>query len=265
MNPFLRMFLFAICLFQAVFAVAFFVQAPFALALWPWGATSRLSYIFISSIFAAAAASTLWCVASREFGALSGIALDYVVIFVPMSVYAFASAARATDPALLVFGSACAMGAVFGVGLFLWCRWLPLDRVPAMPAIVRWSFVVFIVALVIVGVRMVLGAPHVLPWTLTADLSVLFGLIFLGAAAYFLYALIRPTWSNTAGQLAGFLAYDVVLIVPFLQRVPTVEPVSQTSLAIYIVVVVYSGLLAIYYLFLNVRTRIILSASGPHT
>jgi hypothetical protein len=262
MNPYLRLLLFALCLLQAVFAVAFFLQAPFALTLWPWGATGRLSYIFISSIFAAAAASTLWCVASRRYGALSGIALDYVVIFVPMAIYALESAARASDPALLAFGAACAIGAVFGVALFMWSWRLPLDSAPPMPALVRWSFVVFILALVIVGVRMVLGAPNVLPWTITADLSVVIGLIFLGAAAYFLYALSRPTWSNTAGQLAGFLAYDVVLIVPFLQRVPTVEPVFQTSLAIYIVVVVYSGLLAIFYLFLNPRTRIVLRASS---
>lgn len=262
MNPYLRMLLFALCLFQAVFAVAFFLQAPFALALWPWGATSRLSYIFLASIFAAAAASTFWCVASGSYGALGGIALDYVVIFVPMSVYAFSSAARESDPsALLAFGAACALGAIFGVGLFLWSRRFPLDSAPPMPALVRWSFVVFILALIFVAVRMVLGAPHVLPWTITPDLSVLFGLMFLGAAAYFLYALIRPTWENTAGQLVGFLAYDVVLIVPFLQRVPTVEPVFQASLAIYIVVVAYSGLLAIYYLFLHPRTRVVLRAS----
>jgi hypothetical protein len=47
-----------------------------------------------------------------------------------------------------------------------------------------------------------------------------------------------------------------VLIVPFLQRLPTIAPEFQISLYIYIVVVVYSGLLAIYYLFVNRGTRI---------
>ena len=62
--------------------------------------------------------------------------------------------------------------------------------------------------------------------------------------------------SNAAGQLAGFLAYDVVLIVPFLQRLPTTPPEHLTGLIIYTAVVTYSGLLAIYYLFLYRPTRV---------
>jgi hypothetical protein len=148
-------------------------------------------------------------------------------------------------------------GVIFGAGLFVWSRRMPMPATPPMPPLVRWSFVVFVIALLVVGVRMVLGIPNILPWRLTADLSVIIGLIFLGAAAYFLYALVFPRWQNTAGQLAGFLAYDVVLIVPFLQRLPTVAPVFRVSLIIYTVVVSYSGLLAIYYLFVHPETRII--------
>jgi hypothetical protein len=103
---------------------------------------------------------------------------------------------------------------------------------------------------------MVLKTPNILPWPLTAELSVVIGWMYLGAAAYFAYALLRPGWANTAGQLAGFLAYDVVLIVPFLQRLSTVPPEFQASQIVYTAVVVYSGLLAAYYLFLSPRTRI---------
>jgi hypothetical protein len=80
--------------------------------------------------------------------------------------------------------------------------------------------------------------------------------MFLGAAAYFAYGVFRPGWYNAGGQLAGFLAYDVVLIIPFLQRLPTVEPELRVNLIIYIIVVSYSGLLAIYYLFLYPGTRL---------
>jgi len=61
---------------------------------------------------------------------------------------------------------------------------------------------------------------------------------------------------NAGGQLAGFLAYDIVLIVPFLQRLPTVAPEHRIGLYLYTAVVTYSGLLAIYYLFVHRRTRV---------
>ena len=80
--------------------------------------------------------------------------------------------------------------------------------------------------------------------------------MFLGAADYFAYGLLRPSWLNTAGQLIGFLAYDIVLIVPFLIRLPTIPPENRIGLTIYTGVVIYSGLVAIYYLFLNKPTRL---------
>jgi hypothetical protein len=87
-------------------------------------------------------------------------------------------------------------------------------------------------------------------------MSVVVGWMFLGAAFYFFYALLRPSWVNSAGQLAGFLAYDVVLIVPFLTRLPTTPPQNRLGLTVYTAVVLYSGLLAIYYLFINKPTRL---------
>ena len=76
----MRYFLFLICAVQLFFAAAFFLQLPFVVNLWPFPGTTPLTFIFISSIFAAAAASTLWAVASRTYGALAGIGLDYITI-----------------------------------------------------------------------------------------------------------------------------------------------------------------------------------------
>jgi hypothetical protein len=80
--------------------------------------------------------------------------------------------------------------------------------------------------------------------------------MFLGAATYFAYALFRPSWLNAAGPLVGFLAYDVVLIVPFLTRLPSTSPEHVVGLIIYTAVVIYSGLLATYYLFIHKGTRL---------
>jgi hypothetical protein len=112
-----------------------------------------------------------------------------------------------------------------------------------------------VVALVVVGGLLVVGIPNIIPWTITPELSMLIGLMFLGAAAYFAFGVIEPRWENAGGQLAGFLAYDLVLIVPFLQRLPTVAEAQRLSLIVYTAVVIYSALLAISYLALNPATR----------
>jgi hypothetical protein len=121
---------------------------------------------------------------------------------------------------------------------------------------VRWSFVFFIVALFIVSARLIFKIPNTIPWMITPDLSVVIGAMFLGAAMYFVYALLRPSWANAAGQLVGFLAYDIVLIVPFLKRLPTTPPENQLGQIVYTIVVAASALLAIYYLFIHKSTRL---------
>jgi hypothetical protein len=91
---------------------------------------------------------------------------------------------------------------------------------------------------------------------LRSETSVIFGFIYLGAAVYFLYGFVQPRWPNATGQLVGFLAYDIVLIGPFVDRFDEVSGRHLLSLSIYIAVLVYSGALAFYYLFVSERTRL---------
>lgn len=256
MNRYFRYLMFAACAVQLGFTVAFLMQMPFAVQLWPLANTTPMSFIFIASIFAAAAASTLWCLVSREYGALAGVSLDYFTIFLPITLFAFQLASITGSGALTLFAVICAATALFGLGLLRWSIRIPIKDPRPMPRLVRVSFVIFVIALIIAGGALVLKTPNILPWRVSEELGVMSGWFFLGAAAYFTYALIRPSWGNTAGQLAGFLAYDVILIVPFLQRLPGIAPELRTSLIIYIIVVVYSGLLATYFLFINPGTRI---------
>jgi thiol:disulfide interchange protein len=90
----------------------------------------------------------------------------------------------------------------------------------------------------------------------------MFGLIFLGAATYLIYGTLDPHWSNAVGQLAGFLAYDAVLLAPFFGRFSTARGGSLVSLIIYVAFLVYSGTLASYYLFASNATRIRLAFIG---
>jgi hypothetical protein len=185
-----------------------------------------------------------------------GIALDYVVILAPLGVYSLARAAGGIErgASAAAFGVACLVGAAFGLVLLRAARgseWR--DERPA-PRPVLWSFGLFAVVLLLVSGAL-LARVAVLPWPVTGDQSTAIGLMFLGAAAYFLYGLLRPRWENSGGQLAGFLAYDLVLIGPFLDRLPGVAPELRTELAVYTAVVVYSTLLAAWYLIFARGTR----------
>lgn len=255
MNRYFRYLMFAVCGAQLFFAAAFVFRWPIATQIWPLAYTGQMTYIFIGSIFAAAAASTLWCLFTREDGALAGVALDYCVILTPVTIYALQMASRANNQRLMLFVAACLLGALFGLGLLLWSVRIPIRDPRPLPRLVRVAFVIFVIALLFTGGQLVLKFPSVLPWQVTVDGQIIYGWMFLGAAAYFAYGLLRPSWHNAAGQLAGFLAYDVVLIVPFILLLPVVAERWRLNLIVYMLVVSLSGLLAICYLFINPATR----------
>ncbi len=102
---------------------------------------------------------------------------------------------------------------------------------------------------------LIFNRPNILPWSVSKEASVVYGWIFLGASVYFIFAVIKPTWDYAAGPLVGFLAYDVILILPFIQRFSDVPQNQYLSLIVYTFVVIYSAALAIYYLFIHSKTR----------
>lgn len=258
MGRYVRAALWVVAAVQTVMALAFVFQVAVVTDLWPFPGRTPLTNIFIGSIFAAAAASTAWCLAMRSDRGLAGIALDYITILVPFAVFSFAHAAGGADGASLhvaVFGVVCVAGSVVGLGLLRWSLGHPWRDARPTPPLVRGSFAFFVVALVIVSTVLIARVPDILPWPVTPDLSILIGVMFLGASAYFAFGLVVPRWENAGGQLAGFLAYDVVLIVPFLVRLPTIDERLRINLIVYTAVVAFSGLLGAYYLALHAGTR----------
>lgn len=234
------------------FAVGFIFQLPFAVNLWPWP-DGRYSYLFIGSILAAVSAAAFWIGWTGEFGALPAGSLNIFVIAVTTSIYFF-QLARDGRPELVPFGIASLLSAIVSGAAFLWSRRLSLADARPTPTLVKVSFGIFTASLIFAGGALIFRLP-IFPWTLNPDSSVIFGCIFLGDAFYFLYGLFRPRWHNALGQLLSFLAYDLVLIVPFLSLLKTVQPEHLINLIVYVAVLVYSGVVAMYFLFLHSPTR----------
>jgi len=235
-----------------VLAFGFIFRVPLVLSLWPWE-DGRYSYLFIASILAAVSAAALWIGWTGELGAFPAGSLNIFVIALTTSIYFFNLTSHGRS-GMLVFGLASILMALASGAVFFWSRRLPLTDPRPTPILVRVSFGIFIVSLFLAGGALILRMP-VFPWNLNPDSSVIFGCIFLGDAFYFLYGLFRPRWGNALGQLLSFLAYDLMLIVPFVLLFGTVKPKRMLSLVVYTAVLVYSGGLAIYYLLINPRTR----------
>lgn len=233
-------------------AFGFIFRIPLALRLWPWE-DGRYSYLFIGSILAAISAAALWIGWTGELGILPAGSLNVFVIALTSAIYFFKLLSDGR-PGILVPGIASVLVALASGGTFLWSRRLPLNDPRPTPALVKISFGIFVASLLLAGGALLFKAP-VFPWDLNPDSSVIFGCIFLGDAFYFLHALLRPRWQNAAGQLLSFLVYDLVLIAPFLFLFNTVKPGHLINLVVYVTVLIYSGALAVYYLFIHHKTR----------
>lgn len=240
----LRAFFFTAGGICALLALGFVLDRSWATWVWPFY-SYPLARIFIASVLLAVAAPIILIGVHREWAALRGGAINLAVTFAIMAVFSLATA-RA-DP-VRVFGLVAAGFAAFQLALLAAARQVPFKDLRPTPRPVRWAFAGFAAILVAVGGALLLGVPNVLPWTVTSGVSVLYGAVFLGAAAYFVYGLLVPVWGNARGQLAGFLAYDLVLIGPFLSLFPKVPDRWRLSLTVYLLVVVASGVLAAYYL-----------------
>jgi hypothetical protein len=237
-----------------VLAAGFVLRASWATALWPLP-DSRLSYIFIGAIIAAIGAALIWIGFAREWGAIAAGALNLTITAGGMAVFLFQLSTSGGQPNLWGYAVGAALFAAFNIALLVWGRRHPIRDPRPTPFFVRLSFVLFVAALLIAGGALLLKMPNVMPWPLKPESSVMIGWIFIGDAFYFIYGLVYPRWHYARAQLWSFLAYDVVLFPPLLEFTSSVRPERVISLTIYLAVLVYSAVVAVYYLLLNRETR----------
>jgi len=235
--------------------VGFFLLQGWVVALVPWE-LNRMAGIFLSSICIAFSLPMLWIALSQEYAGLAGGAVNFAIIFGGYSAFSFKVYAATSRQPVLVFGVITLIGCLVSLGLMVFGSHHDFNDVRPTPPLVRFSFLAYFINLTYSGTQLVLSKPDVFPWQLTHQQSVLYGWIFIGASTYFLYGFLRPVLGNAHGQMLGFLAYDLVLIFPFIGLFFRDDPLLVPNLVYYIAVLVYSGSVGIYFLFINTATRI---------
>jgi hypothetical protein len=229
----------------------FSFNLPWAASFWPWP-EGRLSFLFVGSVLAALGAGSLYVGITREWRAATGGGLTFLVSATGIAVTLLAReppVAPAFIPVLL------ALAAVALLMLNDSRQRRPLDSRP-LPLLVRYSCWLFAAALLAAGAALLLRYPHVFPWPLKPDTSLLYGWIFLGLALNYAYVAARGGWADGKVSLLAFLVYDLVLIGPFVRHFVDVRPEHFLSLVVYTLVLVYSAILAVTFLFADGRTRL---------
>jgi len=250
----LRLALLSIGVIQLVLAAGFFFQQAWATALWPLPDT-RLSYAFIAAILAGGGAPLIWIGLSGRLGGLTGYGLGFGIMYAGMGLAALLFYLRSQQMALAWFAVTMGILAVTGAFLFFRTRRATADS-QQTPRIVRLAFALEVLVLAGAGILLILKVPNTLPWNLSPESSVLYGWVFLGLAFYYLYAVLTPQWIHAVGPLLGFLVYDLVLFTPLFARFGDVQPEHMRGQITASMIIIFSALLGIYYLFVNPATRL---------
>lgn len=238
-----------------VVAFGFLTQSKWATMLWPVAA-GPLSNIFVASILAAIGVPALWIAWANERRALAAGAIDLAVTNAGTSAAGVWFYMTTGNRAILVVAACTAGLFVLCIALFRYGHVVPFRDTRPMPRTVRVAFAIFAALLAVTATALLAVRPNTFPWPLSAENSVIYAFIFYGAMAYFLYGVAYPVCGNASGQFLGFLAYDLVLVPPFLRHFATVKPEMQASLTVYTAVLVASGVLAAWFLLLDRSTRL---------
>lgn len=158
-------------------ALAFYFRWPFVEELWPWpgydAKLSPLSYVFLSSIAAAICAPLAWLAWTNAMRAAIPGAIDLIVSLGALSIYLALEYSRDTaNAALLVWAVLLGASVVGNVLVLRAVRRRPFRDSTPMPKPVFIAFIVFAVALVLVGQALVRQVPNIIPWTLSPEASV---------------------------------------------------------------------------------------------
>jgi hypothetical protein len=209
-----RMICLALGLVMAPLSGGFYQQSDLATALWPWP-DDRMSFIFLSSIGMAVSATCLFAALTGEIGGLTPILLEGVITLIGMAGYLAVRSIRHEDWKALWFAIGLGTIATIVAISFRRARKVPLLDPRVLPRLLRIISGGLVALLAVIGASLVFQVDGAFPWTLKPQTSTMFGWIFLGAAALFGWIVLHPRWAHLATAMVGFLAYDLVLVIPY--------------------------------------------------
>ncbi len=250
-------------------SIASYFQSSVIKEMWPWEGEA-MTYRFAAAYLFAFAGSLLWIAISREMAGLKGISLTVIVNAFGMSVFLAIYSVRHQTTELIP--NLVGMIAILGCGLYSigWSSKIAPIQTNPTPKTVRDSMVVFPLILMIASIRLILQSSNVFPWDPQPQWSTIIGLCLMGSVFYFGFGAIDGRWVHAGGQFAGFLAYDLVLIPPYLRMLNADDGVVTASasgftsyasnvndgpLYIFLTAIGISLVMSVWYLFLDRRTR----------
>jgi hypothetical protein len=249
-----------------ILAVGFIARIPWTVSLLPLHFDTTyndtLGFMFIASMVSAWGVSSIYIGATGKIAPAFTTLINYILVFGGLGILYLQLSLQNTNS---VNQSALSVMGIFSILIALFSAyWLWLLRNTAvsnpipMPKTLRRAIGVMTLFVGITSMSLIVFKYNILPWDGTTIFGIVYGWLFVGTGAALLYALVRNKWEIVAAQLLGFLAYDLVLIPPFIDFFSQVRPDKLPGLIMYFCFVVGSAILAIYYLFFDVRTRITL-------
>jgi hypothetical protein len=234
--------------------LGYFAGLPYAAASWPWS-ESPFDFLLVSAFLVAAGAVLVWLGTTGEWGAAKAATANVGAMNAGAAIFLGARFAATRDARLLVRAIAFAVFAAANLAVFLWSRRHPIRDVRPAPRPVRVASAVYAAVLAVAATELLRRSETIFPWALEATTETMFGWLFLGSAIYFAAGVGATRWHEVRGQLLAFLAYDLVLVVPYLAMFDGVYRDHLASLVVYVSVIIGSALFSAYYLFVHRATR----------
>lgn len=211
----MRLLCIAVVLAEIPFGVGFYRQSTWATDLWSVPDV-RMTYIFFASIIATTATLFAWAAWRNEPGTLPVIGLVAATATPAIGLYLIWVSLDGSETDVTVAGVVAIAAGFATVAFSRRAGRVPVRDPRPLPTPFRWSFVGFCCVLIPVGTALTLQVENAFPWELAPENSTVIGLIFLSAAVLFAWIIRHPRWAYGEMALTSFLAYDLVLLGPYL-------------------------------------------------
>jgi hypothetical protein len=238
-------------------ALGIYLSLPGFRQLWVWPHGASLGLAFVGAWLAGGAATVIWIGVTGHFTVLRVLMLTMAIAFLGSGLRLVSQQSLPGNERYLPFALFFIASAILAAVTIRLTYRLPASGDALPPAAIRWVFLLFSAILLLAGTALLVDRPNIFPIPLSTDVAFIYGAFFLGSFAYYFHGFLWPSALNATGQMLSFLVYDLLLIPPFLMHLSVVDDQHQTSLLVYLGVLIASALFCAYFLLIDPRTRML--------